>query len=88
MIGLFEVLSSAARFFYFFPFHYHFSPPPSVALGRIDDSMEDQELTLRVKEIHKALYTDPPSNVIQLLERLKKDTAPTEEQLRVGPLPA
>jgi len=50
--------------------------------------MEDQELTLRVKEIHKALYTDPPSNVIQLLERLKKDTAPTEEQLRVGPLPA
>lgn len=53
--------------------------------------MDDRELSQRIRALSKALTAEPASNVIKLLEDLKKDVAPTEEQLRVCaiyPLPA
>lgn len=45
--------------------------------------MDDRELHSRIKDLNKALASEAPPIVIKLLEDLKKDTAPTEEQLRV-----
>jgi len=45
--------------------------------------MDDRELSQRIRALSKALTAEPASNVIKLLEDLKKDAAPTEEQLRV-----
>lgn len=47
--------------------------------------MDDQSLNKRIRTLVKAVTADPPSVVIQLLEELKKDVAPTEEQIRVSP---
>ncbi|KAK0656611.1 transcription factor S-II, central domain-containing protein [Cercophora newfieldiana] len=44
--------------------------------------MDDRELTQRIKALAKALTSEPPTTVVKLMEDLKKDTAPTEEQLR------
>lgn len=44
--------------------------------------IDDRELTSRVKTLAKALSSEPATTVIKLLEDLKKDPAPTEEQLR------
>jgi transcription elongation factor S-II len=44
--------------------------------------MDDRELSQRIKALAKALTSEPPTTVVKLLEDLKKDTAPTEEQLR------
>ncbi|KAK0753840.1 transcription elongation factor [Schizothecium vesticola] len=44
--------------------------------------MDDRELSSRIKDLIKALASEGPPIVIKLLEDLKKDTAPTEEQLR------
>ncbi|KAK5663737.1 hypothetical protein OQA88_4168 [Cercophora sp. LCS_1] len=45
--------------------------------------MDDRELSARIKALQKALTNSEPSaNVIKLLEELKRDSAPTEEQLR------
>ncbi|KAK3310490.1 transcription elongation factor S-II [Chaetomium strumarium] len=44
--------------------------------------MDEQALAKRVKALNKAVASDPPSVVIGLLEELKKEKAPTEEQLR------
>lgn len=49
--------------------------------------MDDRELSARIKALNKALASEPASNVVKLLEDLKKDAAPTEEQLRVRPRP-
>lgn len=46
-------------------------------------NMDDRELSSRIKALTKALTSEAPPTVIKLLEDLKKDTAPTEEQLRV-----
>lgn len=48
--------------------------------------MDDRSLTKRIQTLHKAAAKEPPSVVLQLLEELKKEPAPTEEQLRVRPL--
>jgi hypothetical protein len=53
-------------------------------LNRSDANMDDQALAKRVKALTKAVASDPPSVVIGLLEELKKEKAPTEEQLRVS----
>lgn len=50
--------------------------------------MDEQTLTRRIKALNKAIASDPPSVVVGLLEELKKDPAPTEEQLRVSPAAA
>ncbi|KAK1837167.1 putative DST1 protein [Podospora conica] len=44
--------------------------------------MDDRELSSRIKDLTKALASEAPPVVIKMLEALKKDTAPTEEQLR------
>ncbi|KAK3945418.1 putative DST1 protein [Diplogelasinospora grovesii] len=44
--------------------------------------MDDRELTQRIRALAKAIPSEPPSTVISLLEALKKDAAPTEDQLR------
>ncbi|KAL2260689.1 hypothetical protein VTK26DRAFT_5238 [Humicola hyalothermophila] len=44
--------------------------------------MDDQALSQRIRALAKAVASDPPSVVIGLLEELKKEKAPTEEQLR------
>ncbi|KAK4181750.1 transcription factor S-II, central domain-containing protein [Triangularia setosa] len=44
--------------------------------------MDDRSLTKRIQTLHKAAAKEPPSVVLQLLEELKKEPAPTEEQLR------
>jgi hypothetical protein len=46
--------------------------------------MDDQSLSKRIRTLVKAVTAEPPSVVIQLLEELKKDVAPTEEQIRVS----
>jgi hypothetical protein len=46
--------------------------------------MDDQELTRRIRLLTKAVASEPASVVIEILEELKKEKAPTEEQLRVG----
>lgn len=56
--------------------HPHQHHPPTV-------TMDDRELSSRIKDLTKALASEAPPIVIKLLEDLKKDTAPTEEQLRV-----
>jgi hypothetical protein len=47
--------------------------------------MDDQTLTKRIKTLNKAVAAEPPSVVIGMLEELKNDKAPTEDQLRVSP---
>lgn len=44
--------------------------------------MDDRELASRIRTLAKAVTAEPPSTVITLLEELKKDALPTEEQLR------
>ncbi|KAL2122831.1 hypothetical protein VTJ04DRAFT_3286 [Mycothermus thermophilus] len=44
--------------------------------------MDEQVLSKRIRALAKAVASEPPSVVIQLLEELKADKAPTEEQLR------
>ncbi|KAK0624656.1 putative DST1 protein [Bombardia bombarda] len=44
--------------------------------------MDSKELASRIKTLAKAITTEPPSTVVTMLEALKKDAAPTEEQLR------
>ncbi|KAK2068203.1 hypothetical protein P8C59_002859 [Phyllachora maydis] len=45
--------------------------------------MEERELTQRIKSLSKAIQSqEAPTVVINMLENLKKDSAPTEEQLR------
>lgn len=46
--------------------------------------MDEQVLGKRIRALTKAVTADPPSVVIGLLEELKADKAPTEEQLRVS----
>jgi transcription elongation factor S-II len=48
--------------------------------------MDEQVLSKRIRALAKAVASEPPSVVIQLLEELKADKAPTEEQLRVSRL--
>ncbi|KAK4218855.1 putative transcription elongation factor [Rhypophila decipiens] len=45
--------------------------------------MDDRELSLRIRALAKAVAgSEPASNIVTMLEQLKKDAAPTEEQLR------
>ncbi|EGZ77946.1 transcription elongation factor [Neurospora tetrasperma FGSC 2509] len=44
--------------------------------------MDDRELAARIKALSKAVTSEPPATVIKLLEELKRDAKPTEEQLR------
>ncbi|KAK4043699.1 transcription factor S-II, central domain-containing protein [Parachaetomium inaequale] len=44
--------------------------------------MDDQTLSKRIKTLNKAVAAEPPSVVIGMLEELKNDKAPTEDQLR------
>ncbi|KAK4205376.1 transcription elongation factor S-II [Triangularia verruculosa] len=44
--------------------------------------MDDRSLAKRIQTLQKAVTKEPPSVVLQLLDELKKDPAPTEEQLR------
>lgn len=44
--------------------------------------MDEQALAKRVKALNKAVASEPASVVISLLEEMKKEKAPTEEQLR------
>ena len=47
--------------------------------------MDDQALGKRIRALTKAVTAaEPPSVVIALLEELKNEKAPTEEQLRVS----
>lgn len=49
--------------------------------------MDQRELDSQLKSLLKAVAEkDAASNVIAILERLKKDVVPTEELLRVCPL--
>lgn len=49
--------------------------------------MEERELTQRIKSLSKAIQSqEAPTVVINMLENLKKDSAPTEEQLRASSL--
>lgn len=50
--------------------------------------MDDRELTARIKALSKAVASEPPATVIKLLEELKRDAKPTEEQLRVSLAPS
>ncbi|KAK3330103.1 putative transcription elongation factor [Apodospora peruviana] len=44
--------------------------------------MDDRELSSRIRALAKAVSAEPASVVVSMLESLKKDAAPTEEQLR------
>jgi hypothetical protein len=55
----------------------------NLSSSNTDSIMDDRELSQRIKALAKALTSEPPTTVVKLLEDLKKDTAPTEEQLRV-----
>ena len=46
--------------------------------------MDDQTLAKRIRTLNKAVPAEPPSVVIGMLEELKNDKAPTEDQLRVS----
>lgn len=47
--------------------------------------MDQRELDARIKALNKALNAnEPASNIISLLDSIKKDAAPTEEMLRVS----
>lgn len=48
--------------------------------------MDDKELQRSIKELVKAIPTEPPEVVIRLLENLKK-ASPSEDSLRVWRLP-
>lgn len=49
--------------------------------------MDQRELDSRLKALHKAVAEkDSASNVISILETLKKEVVPTEELLRVRSL--
>lgn len=50
--------------------------------------MNARELEARIKALHKAQATnEPASNIIALMESLKKEDVPTEEMLRVSRFP-
>lgn len=50
--------------------------------------MDDRELAKRVKSLSKAVAnSEPTSTIISMMDSLRKDSAPTEEMLRVS-LPA
>lgn len=50
--------------------------------------MDQRELEARIKALHKATTSnEPSSNIIAMLELLKKDAAPTEDMLRVSASP-
>ncbi|KAK3362643.1 putative DST1 protein [Lasiosphaeria hispida] len=44
--------------------------------------MDDRELTQRIKALAKAVGNEPTATVVKMMEDLKKDASPTEEQLR------
>lgn len=44
--------------------------------------MDDRALAKRIQTLSKSVSAEPPSVVLSLLEELRKDAAPTEEQLR------
>lgn len=46
--------------------------------------MDDKELAQRIRALSKAVSSEPAEAVIKLLEELKRDAKPTEEQLRVS----
>lgn len=47
-------------------------------------TMDQRELESSIKQLNKTVQAnDPPSSALALLERLKKEAAPTEEMLRV-----
>jgi transcription elongation factor S-II len=46
---------------------------------------QERELTLRVRALQKALESDePPSNIVAILETIKKEAAPSEDMIRVS----
>jgi hypothetical protein len=45
--------------------------------------LDQRELELRVKALHKAQGTESADTIISLLEGLKRDVRPTEDLLRV-----
>lgn len=46
--------------------------------------MDQRELKLQIDALQKALQTkEPASNIVAILEKLKKEVEPTEELLRV-----
>jgi hypothetical protein len=62
-------------------FHIHTRSPT------ISANMDQRELDLRLKALQKAVAEkEPASNVISILETLKKEVVPTEELLRVSSL--
>jgi transcription elongation factor S-II len=46
--------------------------------------MDEQALSKKIRSLAKAVASEPPSVVIDLLEELKREKAPTEDQLRVS----
>jgi transcription elongation factor S-II len=49
--------------------------------------MDQRELDLRLKALQKVVAEkEPASNIISILETLKKEVVPTEELLRVSSL--
>ncbi|KAK3396350.1 transcription elongation factor [Sordaria brevicollis] len=44
--------------------------------------MDDKELAQRIRALSKAVSSEPAETVLKLLEELKRDAKPTEEQLR------
>lgn len=47
--------------------------------------MEQRELESRIKQLTKCVASnEPPESALKLLDTLKKEASPTEEQLRVG----
>lgn len=46
--------------------------------------MDEKTLSKRIRTLSKAVNSEPATTVISLLEELKKEQAPTEEQLRVS----
>jgi transcription elongation factor S-II len=46
--------------------------------------MEQRELESRVKQLMKCVNNnEPPETALRMLDELKKDASPTEDQLRV-----
>lgn len=47
--------------------------------------MEQRELESRIKQLMKCVSNNEPSETaLRMLDELKKDASPTEDQLRVG----
>jgi transcription elongation factor S-II len=46
--------------------------------------MDEQALSKRVRALNKAVENEPPTVVLKMLEEMKRENAPTEEQLRVS----